>query len=338
MSTIRNQAWSTSGLIAAVSRNAMLPAQQNTFTNNDIMEMLDEECSNTVVPFILGLDQNYFLNTVLIPVIQTQSWALSTGFAGTQGSNVAYQLPPDAVGKKLKNVSILNNNGNPLTLPEVTPWQVGARSPITYGFWVEGDQLFLFPAQQFQSNPYIQIVYPAAPLSLCDDSGTAGANAANAAQVSAADLTTGTVTVTPLLPGSFTVGADVNFIRPDPAFATSGGATILGVAGFTFTVDPTLLVTQYNQPLLAPGFWVANAGYSPFLQLPKEGRNLVTQATIAKMLLALNDEGAKAATNKYEQLEKAALKLFSPRIDDSPKVLTSRGQGVGAWRRYRRQW
>lgn len=299
------------------------------------MKMMDEETSNTVVPFIMGLDEGYFNQTALIPIVQSNSIALSTGFGGTAGDNVAYQIPANAAGKKLYDVSVLTADGSMVALPLVSPWQVGRPTISKWGCWIEDDKLYLFPAGQFNTYSYIQLVYPAAPLALCDDTGTAGLTLPNAAQVSAVNSVSGAVTVTPTLPASFTVGADLNFVRQTPTFPTTIAATILTIGGSQFTINPALLTDAYGRPTVAVGDWVANLGYSPFLQLPAEGRNLVTQATIVKVLQALKDDGWKDAQTKYQAMELAAHKLFSPRINDSPKVLSSFGTGVGAWRRYR---
>ncbi len=111
MGTIRHKAWSSSGLIASVERNTLLPANQATYTQSDMLELLNEALQVEVIPFILSLDANYFITTTQIPIIQSASTAFVTATVSSGGGNVAYQLPPDAIGKKLRNVSVVNTQG-----------------------------------------------------------------------------------------------------------------------------------------------------------------------------------------------------------------------------------
>jgi hypothetical protein len=206
---------------------------------------------------------------------------------------------------------------------------------FTQGFWVQGDVLFLYPAAAFSAQASIQLVYPSAPLALCDDTGVPPPGAASAAQVGAVNASSGLITLVNVNPSSFTVGSDVNFVSGNPQFATNAYSTITATTGLTITVAAAALTDSYGRPTVNPGDWVANAGYSPFLQLPVEARNMVTEAAIVKALRAMNDDGAAVAKASYDEMERAGLKLFAARVDDAPKTISTYGRGVGAIRRFR---
>ncbi len=333
MSVIRFKEWSLSGLIEAIQENALLPENQQTFTQANYLRFLNVESESRVVPWILGLNESYFLKVANIPIIQSNSTALATLNTNSSGPNVAYQLPADAVGKKMVDVAIINSNGSFLSLPLLTTYQLGSPTQVSFGFWIGGDQIYLYPASQFTSVNTIQITYPGAPLALCDDTSLAPLGSPSSAEVTAINYTTGLITVA-TVPAAFTVGAAVNFVAGMPQFSTEAVTTITAVAGDTITVDPTVLKDFYNRPTVTVGSWVANAGYSPFLQMPGEARNLVVQATVVKVLRALKDVGAKVAKQDYDELISSSLKIFSPRVDDSPRILSTYGRGVGAWRRF----
>lgn len=332
MSTIRHRAWSATGLLEAIADNALLPQNQQTFTPDVLLAMLNVEMESRVVPHILGLDANFFLKTAFIDTIQSNSTALGPGITQTLGSNVPYQLPADAVGKKLQNVSAISQNGAPVNLPLLTTWQVSSPTVYAQGAFVEGDVLYLFPAQSFTSIQHVQIVYPAAPLSVCNDTGIASTGKPSSAEVTAVDYVTGAVTLA-ALPTSFAVDAEVNFVGGDPQFQTKAESVITAIVGLQITVDPAVLTDPFSRPTVVPGDWAADLGYSPFCQMPAEARNLVVQATVVKLLRALKDDGAKVAKADYDEMLISAYKLFTPRINDSPKVISSFGRGIGAWGR-----
>lgn len=336
MSRIAYTGWSTTGLLAKIARDAMLPANQNTFTTDDRIAFLNDEASNTVVPFIVGLDANYFLKTVLMSVSASNSTALGLGSAASQGSNVAYQLPTDAIGKKLGDVAVITSNGNMITLPQVTSWQAGAPGGIANGVWVEGDVLYLFPASRFNAMMSLQLIYPATPLKLCDDTGTPTSGEATSASITAVNTTTGEITLA-VLPASWGIGTEVNFVKGTPQFATAGvgspAITALGVS--SVTVDPATLLNATGSVAVEAGDWVADVGYAPFLQMPQEAVNLVAQSAVVRLLQALaDDNGWQRAQAKYDKMEAAAIKIFTPRVNDSPKVLSTMGRGIASWRRY----
>lgn len=333
MSTIRNATFSTSGLIESVQENALLPQNQMTFTQANFIALLNVEAESRIVPYILTRDANYFLKTVQLPIVPTTSQALSTGLAGGQGPNASYQLPPDAIGKKLTNVSVVNSNGGIVSLPLLTTYQVSSPGAYSVGFWLEGDLLYLYPAQQFLNQQFIEITYPGAPLQLCDDTGSAPLGSASSAAVTAINYTTGLITLTSV-PASLIVGADINFVSQTPQFRTLCAATVLTTASNQITIDPTVLMDTFQRPTVIVGDWVANLGYSPFLQMPGEARNLVVQATVVKVLRALKDSGSKEAKDDYNELLVAAEGLFTPRVNDSPKVLATYGRGIAAYRRF----
>lgn len=336
--TLRHKAWSTSGLIESVSRNTLLPSAQATYQPADFIALLNEALQSEVIPFILSLDSNYFVTTVQIPIIQSTSTAFVQASVGSGGPNVAYQLPPDAVGKKLVDVAVVSSQGIMTTLPQVTPWQIGSYTAYNTGFFTQGDLLYLFPARAFTALTAIQITYPQAPLALCDDTGAPSNGDPSSAEISAVNTTTGAVTLAGTMPTSFSIGSAVNFLTGVPQFRTSAASVISAQSGFQITVDPSVLVDAQGRPTVNVGDWAANLGYSPFLQLPVEARNLVTQAAIVKILEGLGDDKAKIADARYRQMQKAATFLLSPRIDDAPKTLSSAGRGIGSVWRKRYSW
>ena len=44
--------FTSTGLIAQIKRRALIPTSQNLFTSSDIIDMLNEELQNRIVPYI----------------------------------------------------------------------------------------------------------------------------------------------------------------------------------------------------------------------------------------------------------------------------------------------
>lgn len=349
---LQHQEWSTSGLIASISRNAFLPANQNTFSQADFIAIMNEELQSRVIPYILDLNENYFYTTVQVATLGSSSKALSVGSAPQGGSNVGYPLPADAIGKRLIDVSAVLASGATRALPMVTDWQAGSPGSYKFGCYIggqNGDYLYLYPAEAFATVSYISITYPQAPLALCDDTAGVSSNytagTATSAGVSGISTSDGTISLMngsglPLgsLPSTFVIGANVNFIAGTPQFATEVVATISNVGGLLFgnqfqIANPSALTDSWGRPTVNVGDWAANAGYSPFLQVPAEIRNLVVQAAVVRCMQAMGGDQWQAAETKMQQMLQSMTALLKPRISDSPKVLTSGNRGIGAWGR-----
>ena len=87
--------FTSSGLIAQVKRRAAIPISQNLYTNDDIISILNEELQNRIVPWITSLREDYFL----------EETEYSTG-----ESIMEFEIPRDAIGGKIKSVSVWNND------------------------------------------------------------------------------------------------------------------------------------------------------------------------------------------------------------------------------------
>ena len=78
-------------LLAQVRRRASLPTSQNLFTDAKLILMLDDELKTRIVPFLMSFQDNWFVEH------QTYSG---------DGSTITFAIPSNAVGQKLKDVSI----------------------------------------------------------------------------------------------------------------------------------------------------------------------------------------------------------------------------------------
>lgn len=326
-----NSSNQSSTVLGEISRDGLLPPQQQLFGIYDIFKMVDKETLGKVVPFIVGLQEGYFKKSIWVSLISSSSWQLSAGVpgqGGILGPNVTYQMPPDSVGNRLHDAAVFFNNANQRTLPVVTDYQAGRSEGWAHGIYVEGDHFSLYPPIAYVGAKYLRLSYYAQPLPLCDDSGTR-TDGPTGTQIQSVNLTTGVIGLT-VLPANWSATTPLNFIDGNPSFSTKVWTNILSVnvnAG-TITVDPATLVNVYGQQLVNVNDWAADAGFSPVLQLPREAVQLATQATVARMLRNMGNEAWSTADQALNAMLVSAMDLFAPRIDDSPKVLVNLNGGV----------
>lgn len=341
-----NDSNTLSGLLRSLARNGLLPAQQSLFPTLDFMEMLGEETLSRVVPFIVSLNEGYFLKSIWYSIIPSNSQLLSTspgtgGFAGSPSPR--YNFPPDAVGRRLHDVSVFwGNSPRQESLVQVTDYQAGHMHNRGRGVYVDGDQFTLYPAVDFQNATNMRLSYRGQPLPLCDDSGTrtdgpTGAQIQTLVFLDATDSTPALYQA--IMPAAAAAIATwpaeypVNVIGGDPGFATQATISTYSVDGAgTLFFLASDLQDAYGQPLAAVNDWVADAGYSPVLQVPREAAQMAIYAVLSKALKAMGNEQYAVHEKTYLDLQEAAKTTFAPRIDDSPKILSSarRGRG-GGW-------
>jgi hypothetical protein len=163
-------------------RRAMLPSNQNTFSEDDFLEILNEEMNIGVVPHVLSFHEDYYLRTVTIPFIIGET---------------SYDIPHRAMGNKLREVRLKDANGN---LFELTRISVEDQPYFQYNnFGIGSNTLRTFSIQGstivFNSPPtdtsgiggFLDIVFYDRPNSLVAESRTA--------RVSAFDRTLNTITL-----------------------------------------------------------------------------------------------------------------------------------------------
>lgn len=84
----------TAALLKSIKRRAMIPDNQNTFTDQDFIDFLNEEMMIGMVPSILQLKEEYFIFRQVIPLIAEKS---------------NYSVPERALGSKLREVCFIDS-------------------------------------------------------------------------------------------------------------------------------------------------------------------------------------------------------------------------------------
>ena len=63
----------TSSLLKSVKRRAMVPDNQNTFSDQDFIDLMNEEMMISMVPSIMQVKEEYFIFRQVVPLVAEKS-------------------------------------------------------------------------------------------------------------------------------------------------------------------------------------------------------------------------------------------------------------------------
>lgn len=306
--------YDTSELIATIKTKALVPTNQSTFTNAQILKIADEELQMGIVPLIKEAREEYF--------VTYEDYTLVTG-------QKEYQIPSRAVGSTLSDIIIIDTQGNSMySVPLLEASQVPDRND-PFGFntgiiaYLQANNVVLNPAPDSFVGGYLRLKYVERRNNLVE---TSAAGRIDAINTSLNQVTLGNV------PSTFNTQQIYDFVKAKPGFDNlDTDVAVTGISGsvFTFSSLPSNL---------SVGDYLCLAGESPVPQIPVEFHMVLAQRVIVRMLEALGDtNGVQIARSQLESLQRSALKLITPRVmGEAKKIVNTNGplNGGGRWRRW----
>ena len=307
-------------LVQRVRLIQMIPSSSTTFSDQNIIDLLDQELKSTVIPLVMDVREEY--------TVVSRDYVLPAIPAG-QTTNVQnyITIPPEASGLRLRDVYYLDSVGNFVNLPRLSPEKIASYTTIPLvatpgvsysggygGFYLQGNQLMIYPYWSATARP-VRLTFNRRPAMLESTS-----KAAQIIAISGNVVSLGS-TLTTWFAGSY-----VDFIQNDTPhdYVTDTSATqalytsliplqnvpVLAASGNTLTFDSSVIQS------LQVGQWVADIGYAPFTQfIPPEAVPYLIQLVCCRCLEGLNDrEGLQVADAKAKQLAKNLIDLISPRV------------------------
>jgi hypothetical protein len=303
--------YSTTQLIENIKRRCAVPTSQLTYENSDFTALANDELQGEVVPLLMSTREEYFVTYVDV---------------STNGNVVT--IPEDAVGEKLRSVAFVQQS-SPLVLINLPRIDLDVVAGIGFsnyaslaGFYVQGNELILYPSNSVPANTLIRLYYYKRTLSLTAPS-TFG-------QVTSIDPDTNTIVLS-FVPYDWDVGTVLNSVSSRPPFGTTNSEV-------TIVADssPSLVVDSVEG--IEVGDYMSEQGYSAVPQIPIEAHAYLAQLTAVKCLEGLGDRsGMEAAQAKADMLKKSMLVMVSQRVDGSVKKVVNPNGGLritgGLWRR-----
>jgi hypothetical protein len=301
-------AFTTTELIAQVKRLAHVPTNQNTFQTADFLALGDHQIRTKLVPLIKSVRESYFS--------KDKTYTLTSGTA-------TYQIPARAVGGAVKDVVLVDSQGNEFSLgliqedeaPEYK--QSGTGTPQK--FYFKGNDIVLVPTPGTNEGS-LKLPYLQRPSRLIATS--------SARQITAINTGTNTLTVSSV-PSTFTTSTPLDFIKADPGF------DCLAIDQTPSSTTSTTLVFSSSLPSgLAVGDWIALAGETPVPQLPVEYHEILASLIAERIEKAQGDlDALRISMKENEGLAETSKGLISPRVEGEPKKIIARSSTLS-----RRSW
>lgn len=321
----------TSEMLKSIKRRALVPDNQNTFTDQDFIDFMNEEMMISLVPSVLQTKEEYFIYREIVPLVADKS---------------NYPIPERALANKLREIcfvdSVSSNTRNEYEMTQIavddryTGLSNGTGSSDFTGFrrfYLLGSDIILHPS--VGPSPYggLAFYYYLRPNSLVKDSAVA--------TISNINRITGDITLNTIpsgygiaIPGSNEpVKYDV-IKSKSPHNILKINLTINSLNASTRVIN----ITPSEIPIdLEIGDYFALAGQTCIPNIPTELHSVLAQRVAQRILEAMGDtEGLTNATNKILEMESKMVNMLDNRVEGSPRKVVNRALMTGVARNRRR--
>lgn len=314
----------TNGLLKSIKRRAMVPDNQNTFSDQDFIDLMNEEMMIGLVPSILQMKEEYFIFKQITPLV-------------TNKSN--YPVPERALANKLREVCYKDSpdkfTGNEYEMTRVaiddryTGISNGTGSSDFTGFrrfYMMGSDIIIHPSVGPSPVGALAFYYYLRPNSLVKESLVASVTFIN--------REAGTITLSSV-PTGYALDSNYDFIKaksPHNILDIDVTPIALNVSGKLMTLDPNSIPKD-----LEVGDYVALAGQTCVPNIPTELHMVLAQRVAQRVLEALGDtEGLNNASNKIAEMEAKLSTMMGNRVEGAPRKVVNRALMTGVARNRRR--
>ena len=304
----------TDEVLAGVKRRAVVPTNQITLDDADIIKLIDDVIKVHVVPMVDSVNGEFFVTSEQTAVVAGQS---------------NYTIPYRAIGRSLRDLKIVDTvNSDTRDCPYIAPEDIQyyENTALEYGHYFKGDEIYLVPdvASTYTGNDALQIWYKIRPSALVKLS-----NAAKVSSVSSPDVVVESV-------GDIVTGSVIDFIKGKSGNKIKGvDKSVVNVAGTTLTFAAADLPTD-----LEAGDYISLQGTSPVItMIPDECSPWIERLGAREVLLAIGDDvGADKLAPGIAQERENLLMLLEPRNKGEPRVMINRHGLVRGSKFYNRRW
>jgi hypothetical protein len=293
----------------------MIPRDQSTFTDEDIIDIMNEELAIHILPMVLRFHEEHYVIDEDISLAADQ---------------IRYKIPYRSVGNKLRDVQFIDNAGTQYEMTRVSledrpEYQGNYTNNQFLTFYLENDDVVIMQNQI--SNGSLRMSYYLRPNNLVDDkrAGTITNIAVGATQ---------TVFTVNDFPQHFNVTTVFDFIQgrsPNKILGFDRTATGTDSVAKTVTFDNDQLLTidlfsiTPKALTFAVGDMILKEEETIVPQLPAELHPILAQRVAVKMLEALGDtEGMQNASKELEKMEYNAGSLIDNRVEGAAVKISNR--------------
>lgn len=304
-------------LLANINNRGALPPTQNVWTSTLILSAADEEIYSTVMPSLLGANQDFFTDYEDSPFV---------------GSQAAYALPKRAAGATIRVAKYVDNVGNegaPLAQVEVA--DIGrynittANAPI--GFYFNSSFVNVLPTPATGTTGSLRLYYTRRPGKLVQDTVNGSSQHTQVATVSSVSVNSGNTTITCTANHSgFAAGATIDvtsYTSPYTLKWKDVTVTTMTAGTATIVCNGVDMTTGINT-VVAGDFVTASLNSYVPQGIPVEWHSLIELRVVARVLDSLGDMmGSNSILARSMEMEQRLLALVQPRASGNPKKLNA---------------
>jgi len=284
----------TTQLIESIKRKASMPTSQNLWTDQRILETINEEFQISIIPLMMRIQEDHFLTYQAYTPFQQ-----------------SIPIPEKAIGSKIRSVGFYQDGNLSLDVPRIDQENTGSGGK-TFGFAFENYSLKFFfetiPSPSMETRLY----YYKRPNSLSLEE--------NVSQISAVDTVLNTVTVGTAL-SYFVANTIVSIQSKKNPHIFRENKTIISISSATIELD--------SIEGIEVGDYVCPEDGAFFPNLPQELHSLLAQRVAVKVLEANGSATEMAAAQGiYTQMERDSIYILTPRADGTTTKFTP-ARGIG---------
>jgi hypothetical protein len=300
MSSVLN----TQKLIDTIRRRAFIPRDQSTFTDDDFLEMATEEINIGLMDQIIEARGDYLVEYIDVEMDE---------------DILEYTVPSRAHGNKLRDVSIVNSEGDLVErLTQVTLDTPGEDCSST-SFYMRNNKVVLTDGS-FSDGDYLRMFFYIRPNKLVTTDR--GATISTITDSSSGGVDTKIVAFT-TMPRHFTSALTYDitgFKSPNKILSFDLTPTDINLTTKTIT----FLASDWDDDIVV-GDFVTMAEETIVPNIPTEYHPVVAQRVAVACLESMGDEQNKqSAERKLAQMEKSVLRIVTNRVEGQPKKIRQR--------------
>lgn len=298
-------------LIESIARRCMIPSNQSTFTDQDFLDFATEEMNMGIVPMVLSNHEDYYIYSEDVNLVANKT---------------AYDIPYRAIGNKLKDVALVDSNGNIFEMSRISISDMALNNDSTYlnqnltRFYIANNQVCLaINASSIDTNYALRFSYYLRPNALVPNN--------EISQVISVDRNTGIITVDDVPDKFLLTNLDGSAKKIDFIKAKSPHKIItydVAVTSFNQNASTITLLTSNIPDDLEMNDIIAMSGETCIPQIPSDLHVLLAHRVATRVLEASGDtEGLQNANQKLIELEKKSNIIVTNRVDDAPKIISN---------------
>lgn len=291
-------------LIKSVRRRGMVPDDSSTFTNQDILDILNEEIDVGLLSTLLNLNEEYLVHYEEIDLVS--------------GTN-EYEIPYRAIGNKLRDVMYVDQSGGVYELTRVSLEDLpdfryfNRTSNGIDSFYVQNNKIVL-NSSLYENYDKLRLYFYLRPNKLVEEKYVG--------KITSIDTATGVVSLQ-TFPEEFTNIAPMDFIAyrtPNKILKYDITPTSANKNLKTVTFDPDSLPSG-----LIVGDYLAFAEETSVPNLPTELHPILAQRCSVHILESLGDtESLQSAQTRLRQMELAVQDLIDNRVEGAPQKIRNK--------------